>query len=60
MKVIRAAAPKQSWQDIKKFDQPPPAPAPVFVKPTSSNELAAEAVRIASEPGGIDPTQQKY
>jgi hypothetical protein len=60
MKTVRTAPPKQSWQPPKKFDQPPPAPPPVFVKPTPSNELAAEAVRIASSPGGIDPTQQKY
>jgi hypothetical protein len=60
MKTVRTAPPKQSWQPIKKFDQPPPAPTPIFVKPTPSNECAAHAVRIASEPGGIDGRQQVY
>jgi hypothetical protein len=60
MKIIRTAPPKQSWEPIKKFDQPPPASAPVYTKPTASNALAAEAVRIASEPGGISPKQQVY
>jgi hypothetical protein len=60
MKIIRSATKPQAWQPIRSFDQPPPAPPPVFVKPTPSNELAAHAVKVASEPGGIDPTQQKY
>jgi hypothetical protein len=61
MKIIRSSAPKsQAWQPIRSFDQPPPAPPPVFVKPTPSNECARHAVEVASSPGGICPTQQKY
>jgi hypothetical protein len=58
--MAKSAPPKQAWSPIKKFEQPAPAPPPVFVKPTPSNECAAHAVKVASEPGGIDPTQQKY
>jgi hypothetical protein len=54
MKIVRTAPPNPTWQDIKKFDQPPPAPAPIFVKPVSSNALAEEAVRISGSKGGID------
>jgi hypothetical protein len=45
--------------------QTPPAPGPhhkgLHSTPgTPSNKLAAEAVRIASSPGGVDPTQQRF
>jgi hypothetical protein len=58
-KTVRTAPPKpQTWQPIKKFPQPAPNPPPA-AHPTvrSSNEVAAHAVRVASEPGGIDPRQ---
>jgi hypothetical protein len=55
----RAAAPARP---IKSFS--PGAPAlgphhnpPAATPPTASNALAAEAVRIAGSPGGIDPRQ---
>jgi hypothetical protein len=57
-KTVRTAPPKQTWAPIKKFDQPPPAPPPVYTKPTPSNECARHAVDVASSPGGIDPRQQ--
>lgn len=58
MKIIRETKPPIVSRPIMKFDPPPPAPAPVAHKPpTSSNEVAAHAVRVASSPGGIDPKQ---
>jgi hypothetical protein len=61
MKTVRTAPPKsQTWQPIKTFPQPAPNPPPVTHRPTPSNEVAAHAVRVASEPGGINPKQQVY
>jgi hypothetical protein len=46
---------------IKRFTPPPPAPKPPpSGKPRASNAVAAHAVRVASEPGGINPKQQVY
>jgi hypothetical protein len=54
----RSSPPKsQTWQPIKRFEQPAPAPKPVFDKPVPSNECARHAVEVASSPGGIDPRQ---
>jgi hypothetical protein len=70
LKVVRAPPRPQPSRKIKHFDQPVPAGgAPkhadkikpsASTPPKASNALAAEAVRIASSPGGIDGTQQRY
>jgi hypothetical protein len=62
MKIIHCSAPKpQPSRPIKRFTPPPPAAPPVeHPQVRSSNEVAAHAVRVASSPGGIDPTQQRY
>jgi hypothetical protein len=62
MKIILTTAPKpQSPRAIKCFDEPAPSPPPA-AHPTvrSSNEVAAHAVRIASEPGSINSKQQVF
>jgi hypothetical protein len=61
MKIIRSTPAKQEWRAIKCFDPPAPNPPPE-AHPTvrSSNEVAAHAVKIASEPGEIDPRQMRY
>lgn len=62
MKIIRHTAPPAlPSRPIMRFPQPAPAaPPPAHPTVRSSNEVAAHAVRIASEPGGIDPRQQRY
>jgi hypothetical protein len=57
--VSRAAPPSR-----KIMHQPAPTPGPHHNPPsgggqTSSNDLAADAVRIARNPGSIDPRQQR-
>lgn len=47
---------KSGWRPIKSFKDPARSPPPPS-KPTPSNALAREAVRIASSPGGIDGRQ---
>jgi hypothetical protein len=61
MKIARSTPPKQTWRPIKCFEPVAPNPPPE-AHPTvrSSNEIAAHAVRVASEPGGINPKQQVY
>jgi hypothetical protein len=62
MKITRSTLTKsQEWRPIKCFTPPAPNPPPE-AHPTvpSSNEVAAHAVKIASEPGGINPKQQVY
>jgi hypothetical protein len=63
LKVTRAPPRPQPSREIKRFEPPAPGPhhrPPAATPPTPSNELAREAVRIASSPGGIDPRQQRY
>ena len=57
MKITRSTPPKPTWQPIRCFPAPTPNPTPVYTKPTPSNDVAAHAVRIASNPGSIDPRQ---
>ena len=54
LKTVRLAPtrPQPKARSIMRFD--PPAPGPHFNPPTSSNALAAEALRIAKNPGNID------
>jgi hypothetical protein len=62
MKIIHSSAPKpQAPRPIKCFPEVAPNPPPE-AHPTvrSSNEVAAHAVKIASEPGSINPKQQVY
>jgi hypothetical protein len=51
---------KSDWRPIKGQPQPSPGPQHKGLPATPSNELAAEAVRIASTPGSIDPRQQRF
>jgi hypothetical protein len=64
MKIIRTAPPKpQPSREIRRFAQPDLGPhhQPVEHPPIqASNEIAREAVKIASSPGKIDPRQQRY
>jgi hypothetical protein len=58
MKVIRTAAPKpQPSRPIMRLAQPAPAAPPRSGKPRASNACAAHAVRVASSPGSINPSQ---
>jgi hypothetical protein len=60
MKITRSTLTKsQEWRPIKSFAQPAPNPPPVS-RPAPSNEVAAHAVKIASEPGSINPKQMVY
>jgi len=46
---------------IKSFDAPAPSPPPAKHGPIpTANATAAQAVRIATNPSGIDPTQQRF
>jgi hypothetical protein len=62
-KTVRTAPPKpQPSRPIKSFPQPAPGPhhnPPRATPPTPSNEVAAHAVRVASNPGSIDPRQRR-
>lgn len=63
MKIIRQSPPaKQATRPIKSFDAPKPAPAPpAHPKVRASNDLAAEAVSMASDgTRSIDPRQQRF
>lgn len=61
MSITRSAAPaKSDWRPIKGQPPQPAGPQHKGLPATPSNELAAEAVRIASSPGSIDPRQQRY
>jgi hypothetical protein len=60
MKIVRTSTTAPKERPIMRFPQPAPNPPPVTHMPTPSNECAAHAVRIASEPGGINPKQQVY
>lgn len=61
MKMIRQPAPPgPKARPIMYFPQPAPMPYPKFTPQVPSNETAAETLRKAPSPGGIDPTQQKY
>jgi hypothetical protein len=60
MKTVRTAPPSQTWQPIKRFPQPAPNPPMVIDRTPPSNACAAHAVKVASEPGGINPKQQVY
>ena len=60
MKIVRTSTTAPKERPIMRFPQPAPNPPPVAVKPTPSNPTAAHAVKVASEPGGINPKQQVY
>jgi hypothetical protein len=61
MKIVRTPAPPAAKaRPIKCFPAPSPNAPPASDKPTPSNECAAHAVRIASNPGSINPKQQVY
>jgi hypothetical protein len=58
--VRLAPRPQPASRPIKSFDPPAPGPhhnPPHATPPTPSNEVAAHAVRIAKNPGSIDPRQ---
>ena len=58
MNMIRHPEKPQPSRPIKSFSQAAPAaPPPAFPKP--SNAIAAHAVRVASNPGSIDPRQMR-
>lgn len=59
MKVIRHPdPPTPKGRPIMRFDQPPPAPAPVAHEPPrGATATAREALRKAQYPGEIDPRQ---
>jgi hypothetical protein len=63
LKVTRAPPRPQPSREIKRFEQRAPGPhhnPPAATPPTPSNELAAEAVRIASDHDrSIDPRQMR-
>jgi hypothetical protein len=62
MKIIRTAPPKpQPGRPVKPF-RPAPGPhhnPPPATPPTPSNKVAADAVRIAKNPPGIDSRQMR-
>jgi hypothetical protein len=59
LKLTRGPSmPQPPSRPILRQTAPPPLPPSPSTPPTPSNEIAAEAVRIASSPGGIDPRQQ--
>jgi hypothetical protein len=63
LKITRAPPKPQASRPIKRFEQPALGPhhnPPAATPPTPSNKLAAEAVRTASSPGGIDPRQMRH
>lgn len=58
MKVIRHPdPPPMKSRSMMTFNEPRPASPPPSKAPKASNEVAAHAVRVASNPGGIDPRQ---
>jgi hypothetical protein len=58
MKIVRTPAPAPKERSIMRFPAPAAAaPPPAHEMPRASNEVAADAVRIASTPGKIDPKQ---
>lgn len=63
MKVIRhPEPPAPPSRPIMQFEQPAPGPhhkPPSTVPATPSNDLAAETIRKAANPGGIDPRQMR-
>jgi hypothetical protein len=61
MTITRSSAPaKSDWRPIKGQSLQPLGPQHKGLPSTPSNELAADAVRIASSPGGINPKQRIY
>ena len=64
MRTTRAPSPKsQPSRPIKHFDRPSPGPhhrPPAATPPTPSNDVAAHAVRVASNPGSINIKKQVY
>jgi hypothetical protein len=52
---MKRSSPEQGWREIHSFAQPKRSVPPSAQTP--SNALAAEAVRIASNPPGIDGRQ---
>jgi hypothetical protein len=64
MKIIRFPdRPPPAAQPIKRFDVPALGPhhaPPLATPPTASNDIAAQAVRIAKNPPGINPRQQRF
>jgi len=64
MKMVRTAPPKpQPSQAIRRFEPPALGPhhqPPPATRPKASNDVAADAVRIASTPGKIDPRQMRF
>lgn len=61
-KSVRTAPSKpQPSRPIKRFAPPPPAPPmPSQRSSSASNKTAADTIRQANNPKGIDPTQQRY
>jgi hypothetical protein len=60
-KTVRTAPAKQPSRAIKRFAPPsPPPPMPSQKSSAASNKLAADTIRQASNPHGIDPTQQRF
>jgi hypothetical protein len=61
MKVIRhPEPPAPKSRPIMDFAAPPPAPPmPSQKSAAASNELAAETIRKANNPGEIDPRQRR-
>jgi hypothetical protein len=61
-KITRAPArPQPASRPIMSFAPPTPAPPPPNHKPPpASNDLAAETIRKAKNPGSIDPKQRHY
>jgi hypothetical protein len=61
MKIVRTSAPVPKERPIMRFPAPAAAPPPAAHEtPRASNDVAADAVRIASTPGSINPRQQVY
>lgn len=64
MKIKRLPdRPAPPSRPIQRFEPPAPGPhhnPPTATPPTASNETAAQAVRIAKNPPGVDPTQQRF
>ena len=62
MKTVRLAPrPAPPSRPIMRFAPPSPAPPmPSQKSSAASNKLAADTIREANNPRGIDPRQQRY